>query len=142
MKATILSILVFCIAYLDLSAQDIEISTEKSNEINDFANSITEIKEFGSDYIAVKIIVAGREIGGHPELKGKDIVLYDLYLRIQERIKDYQTINGSFWVDGDFHNPRNFEFDPETKTLIFQEGTNENPKKIALILTATGIKIK
>lgn len=142
MKATILSILIFYILCLDVNAQDFKISTEKSYEINDFANSITEVKEFGSDYIAVKIIVAGREIGGHPELPGKDLVLYDLYLRIQERTKAYQTINGSFWVDGDFHNPRNFEFDPETKTLKFQEGTVENPKKIALMTTATGIKIK
>lgn len=102
MKAIILSILIFCTACLNVSAQNIKIRTEKSNEINDFANSITEIKEFGSDFIAVKIIVAGGEIGGHPELPGKDVVLYDLYLRIQERTKDYQTLNGSFWVDGDF----------------------------------------
>ncbi len=142
MKPTILSILIFCITCLSVNAQDIKISTEKSNEINDFANSVTEVKEFGSDYIAVKIIVAAREIGGHPELPGKDVVLYDLYLRIQERAKDYQTIKGNFWVDGDFHNPRNFEFDPETKTLKFQEGTVENPKTTALIITATGVKIK
>lgn len=124
------------------SAQDIKISDEKSKALNDFAYSITEVENFNSDYIAVKLIVAGRTIVNHPDLPGLDVVFYDQYLRVQERTKDSPTVYGNFWVEGDFHNPRNFNFDPSTKTLEFQHGTDEKPKTLELILTAMGIKIK
>ncbi len=77
-----------------ITAQDITITTKKSDQLNDFANSIIEVKEFDSDYIAVKLNVAGRTIGSHPELPAMDVVLYDLYLRVKERTENTAT---SIW---------------------------------------------
>lgn len=126
-----------------VKAQEIRVTPEASKDLNYFVNSIRGIESFNADYIAIKLIESGRTIGSYPELEGIDVVLFDFHISIKERIDDdAPTTTGNYWVDGNFHNPRSYKFDPVTKTLTFQHGTDKNPKSTSLQISSAGIKVK
>ncbi len=140
MKQFILTFLIILSFGFLTIAQEISVTKEESDQLNSFANSIRNIEQFGSNYIFIKLFECGRSIGSYPGLEGMDIILFDFYISVKERTEELPTTYATFWVDGDFHNPRNYQFEAELRTLTFEHGTDNQPKATTLTISTTGIQ--
>lgn len=114
--------------------------------IIDFANCARNIYTF-SDLenccIAIKLIECNDVIGRFPGEEEKDIVLFKLYLSINQLDeKNGKLIKGFFWVEGKYHNPRNYIFHRNENRLIFVHGTKERPKRVSMIISSSEIRIE
>ena len=113
---------VFVLNYVT-NAQKIEVVTEKSDEINEFASYIRNVElfhDFTDCCIGGKLIECGNIIGTFPAEHGKELVLYDLYISVKQlNEKSGKSNTGYFWVRGKYHNPRNYKFEAKERRLIF-----------------------
>lgn len=132
--------------FLNLNAQGItfEVATN-SNELT-LLHSIRGVERFNSQEpmpTAILLIESGylttQKIAG---LEGMDVVLHKLFISVRQLSNDGRTSEQSYWVDGNFYNPRNYKFDNRTQKLAFQHGTNELAKSTTLRLTPTAIEIE
>ncbi len=126
------------------TAQEITITTEGSNELNSFAESIRNIETFFNTEpkpIAIRLFECGRTIGSLPE--GLDVVLYDFYISVKQATEE--NANGEFgwfWVTGHFIDPRNYKFEPQSQTLTFEHGTKVASKTTTLRISFNEITVE
>jgi len=124
------------------TAQQISITNENSKELNSFAESIRNIETFfnaGPLPIYVRLFECGRTVG---KLNyGADVILYDLYISVKQATDEYPNgVRGYFWVTGHFIDPRNYIFEPESRTLTFDHGTEESTEITTLEISFDSIK--
>jgi hypothetical protein len=90
----------------DVTAQEIEITTEKSKELNWFAQSIRNVENFFSDEpspIYIRVFECGTMVGSLPE--GLDVLYYDFYVSVKQATEDNPNGEyGWFWVNGNRRN--------------------------------------
>ncbi len=126
-------------------AQETSVRYEKSHEINRFVDCIRNIERF-HDFkdccIDIKLIECTDSIGSFPGEKGKDILFYTLYFRMKLLDNDSgKTTTKNFWVEGKYHNPRNYKFEPKGRRLTFIHGTEKEPINISITFTKTGVQV-
>ena len=121
--------------------QEIKVSKVTSDEINKFAESIRNVEQFKSDSIFVKCIESGFiTTDTIPGLEDQDVVLYRLLIIVKEITQNDQLKSNIFWVDGNFYNPRNYQFSRKIKLLSITTGLEENPKIVNLKVSVEEIK--
>ncbi|MEQ9099779.1 MAG: hypothetical protein RIF36_18105 [Imperialibacter sp.] len=122
-----------------LLAQKITVAESVDQEINSLLLSIRNTMQFGGDRVAIRLVesayITTDEVAG---LDG-DVVVHRLLISIQQMDDQEKTTHKSYWVDGNFFNPRTYKFDTATKRLTFLHGVDEQPKSTNLVITATGL---
>lgn len=123
-------------------AQKIEISIENSNELNEFAASIRNIKTFLNMEpapISIRVFECGKAIGSLPE--GQEVMLYNLYISVKEatEMKPIGEL-GYFWINGLFIDPRNYSFEPANRTLTFEHGAENSSTLTKFKISFSSIK--
>ena len=132
------------LGFLNSNAQAINVEVaDNSNELT-LLKSIRGIERFNSQEplsTAILLIESGyittEEVAG---LEGMDVLLHKLFISVRQLTNDGRTSEQSYWIDGNFYNPRNYKYDGRTQMLTFQHGTEDLTQPTTLILTATGIK--
>ncbi len=146
MKTKILTLTLVFSIYILTKAQETMVRHEKSDEIIEFANGIRNVAQF-HDFenccMSIKLIECTNSVGTFPGEAGKDILFYNLYFRIKllDQNSGKTTIR-NFWVEGGYHNPRNYKFEAKNRRLIFVHGTQKKPIKISITITETGVLIE
>ena len=146
MKTKILTLtFVFSISIL-AKAQETKVRHEKSDEIIEFVNGIRNIErfhDFANCCVNIKLIESTDSIGTFPGEVEKDIILYNLYLRIQLLDEESgKTTMRNLWVEGGYHNPRNYRFEAKNRRVTFIHGTEKEPINISITITETGVLIE
>jgi len=131
-------IFLLCLTCLSFNAQSVEITKEDSEDLNQFANSIRDIKTFSSKYTFVKLIEC-ETIEKNPS-NGGSTIQFNLYIMVKERTDFSMISKGSFWVDGDFRDPRNYQISADMKKLTFQHGAKQQPATTILKISTSEIE--
>jgi len=127
-----LFVFLLCISCFSINAQSVEITREDAEDVNQFANAIREVKTFSSKHIFVKLIEC--------ETIEEHSIRFDLYILVKERTDFSMTSKGSFWVNGDFRNPRNYQINTDMNRLSFEHGTREQPSTTILKISTSEIE--
>ncbi len=145
-RSVLLALTIFFGLSFSSKAQSIEVKKETSNSINEFANSIRNIEVFNeleNCCIGVRLFECGTIVGSFPGEEAKEFLLYDLYVSIKQLDeKTRKSPTGYFWVEGKFHNPRDYKFESPENRLTFFHGTDKYPIKISMILSSNNIQIE
>lgn len=129
------SLFVFLLSLTCLSfhAQTVEIAKVESEEINHFADSIRDIKTFSSKYIFVKLIEC--------EIIQEHAIRFNLYILVKERSNFSIITQGSFWLNGAYHNPRNYQMSSDMDRLTFEHGSIQQPSTTVLKISTSEIEL-
>lgn len=129
------SLFVFLLSLICLSfhAQAVEITKVESEEINQFADSIRDIKTFSSKYIFVKLIEF--------EFIEEHAIRFNLYFLVKERSNFSMITQNSFWVKGAFRDPRNYQMSSDMEQLTFEHGSKQQPSTSVLKISTSEIEV-
>ncbi|MEQ9378127.1 MAG: hypothetical protein RIG68_23255 [Imperialibacter sp.] len=120
-------------------AQKITVAESVDLEINSLLLSIRHAMQFDGGRVAIRLVesayITTDEVAG---LDG-DVVVHRLFISIQQMDDQEKTTHKSYWVDGNFFNPRTYKFDAATKRLTFLHGADDQPKSATLVITTTGL---
>ena len=126
------------------TSQEISISTENSEELNTFAQSIRNIETFYNaepQPIYIRLFECGRLIGSLSY--GADVILYDFYISVKQATDNNSRGElGWFWVTGHFIDPRNYKFNPLSNTLSFEHGTEDSAATTTLSVSYNAIIVE
>ncbi|MEP1070609.1 MAG: hypothetical protein ABJG99_17785 [Crocinitomicaceae bacterium] len=146
MKKEIIFIAFLTLNLSNLRAQEIQIS-EVSNSVEiDLIHSIREIYRFNSDQPRLTSIlllesgyITNKEVRG---MEGMDVICHKLFISIRQLTESEQTSQNAYWIDGNFYNPRNYEYNGPTQSLTFDYGTEGNTVTVTLKVTPNSIQYK
>ncbi|MEQ9413614.1 MAG: hypothetical protein RIF39_07275 [Cyclobacteriaceae bacterium] len=128
---------------LNLQSQNISIVEVENRDQSSLLMSIRGVKQFNTERSSIKIIereyITSKEIVG---LEGQDVIICKLFISIQLLTNEDQTFRKSYWVDGNFYNPREYSYLSTTKKLTFNHGTKEQIKSSTFVITETGLEIE
>lgn len=79
-------------------------------------------------------------IGSLTELEGQDLIVKNLYVYIKQRADNSPTTENYFSIKAGFYDPRDFQFNNESRVLTFIHGTEMNPKTVRLFMSTEEIK--
>ena len=137
MKSLYLSLLI-SLTTVGLKGQELTIKQENSDEIT-FAFGISKIHEFGSNYVYIKLLEYDL-VGGLVELEGQDLIVKNFYIYIKQRTEDTPTTENYYSISAGFYNPRDLQFNTDSRILTFTHGTETNPKTVKLLISTDEIK--
>ena len=144
MKLSFLILIFLYLLTLKGTAQEITVTTENSDELNNFAQSIRNIEKFFNvepQPVYIRLFECSRLIGTLDS--GLDVRLYDFYISVKQATVDKPNGEyGFFWVKGHFIDPRNYKFEPQNRTLTFEHGTEDSIKITTLTISSDEIRVE
>lgn len=119
-------------------SQSIEVIEENSKDNIQLLNSIGAVYEFSEAEFALKLIERSLITTTHVRGLEGDVVIQQLYLSVRKLVDD-KTLTKTYWVDGNYHNPREYTFDFQNQILSFNHGSVEYANIEKLKVSVDGI---